>query len=254
MLNNNTAEKLREMKLTIMAAALQEHELDEAVAALSFEERLGLMVDAEYTARKNNRLKRLVRKAGLVYPEACLEDVEYRADRQLDKVLITKLGTGGYIGDRRNIILMGAAGSGKSYLANAFGMAACRGLHTVKYIRLPDLLADLTIARMDGSYRKLCKQYRKIELLILDEWLLYPLGDTEARDLLELVEDRYRKASTIFCSQFDVGGWHGKIGQATLADAIVDRIVHESYTIKIEGEDSMRKHKGLAAKGGTEST
>jgi len=103
------------------------------------------------------------------------------------------------------------------------------------------------------SVDKLCRQYRKIELLILDEWLLYPLKDTEARDLLELVEDRYRKASTIFCSQFDVGGWHGKIGQATLADAVVDRIVHDSYTIKIEGEDSMRKHKGLAAKGGTES-
>ena len=252
MLNNSTAEKLSEMKLTIMASALQEHERNDAVAALSFEKRLGLMVDAEYTARKNNRLKRIVRKAGLVYPEACLADVEYRADRQLDKALITKLGTGGYIGDHRNIILMGAAGSGKSYLANAFGMAACQGLHTARYIRLPDLLADLTIARMDGSYRKLCKQYRKIELLILDEWLLYPLKDTEACDLLELVEDRYRKSSTIFCSQFDVGGWHGKIGQATLADAIVDRIVHESYTIKIHGEDSMRKHKGMAADGGTE--
>jgi len=237
------------MKLTIMAAALQEHEHDKAVASLSFEERLGLMVDAEYTARKNNRLKRLIRSAGFVYPEACLEDVEYRADRKLDKSLVTKLGTGNYIDAHRNIILMGAAGSGKSYLANAFGMAACRRLHMVKYIRLPDLLADLSISRMDGSYRKLCKQYRKIELLILDEWLLYPLKDAEARDLLELVEDRYRKASTIFCSQFDVGGWHSKIGQPTLADAIMDRIVHESYTIKIDGDDSMRKHKGLAAVG-----
>ena len=135
--------------------------------------------------------------------------------------------------------------NGKTHLANALGMIASRNFYTVRYVRIPDLLGELAIARAEGSYRKVIKNYKQVKLLILDEWLLYPLKEPEARDLLEIAEGRYKKASTIFCSQFEVGGWHQKIGEATLADAICDRIVHDSYTIVIGGVDSMRKRKGL---------
>ena len=203
------------------------------------------MVDAEWTARKNNRLKHLMRKADFEYPGASIEDIEYREDRNLDRTLIIRLASCAYVEDHHNIILLGAAGSGKTFLANAFGVKAAQNFYTVRYIRLPELLAELAMARAEGTYRKVLKQYKQVKLLILDEWLLYPLKDSEARDLLEITESRYKKASTIFCSQFDVGGWHQKIGESTLADAICDRIVHDSYTVVIGGKDSMRKVKGL---------
>jgi DNA replication protein DnaC len=249
MLQNNTISKLHEMKLSVMAASFKKQLEDKAVSELSFEDRFGMIVDAEWTSRKNNRLKRLIRKADYVFPSACLEDIEYHADRKLDKSLITRLGTCAYVADCRNIIILGATGSGKTYLSNAFGITASRNFHTVRYVRLPELLAELSVARAEGTYRKAIKQYKQVHLLILDEWLLYPLKEAEARDLLEIAEGRYKKASTIFCSQFEVGGWHQKIGEPTLADAICDRIVHDSYTIVIGGADSMRKRKGLTDEG-----
>lgn len=252
MLNNNTASKLREMKMGVMASAFHSQLGDNTFNEMSFEERVGLMVDAEWTARRNNRLTRLIRNAGFSAPEACLEDIEYHPDRELDKTLITRLGTCNFVDEHHNILIMGATGGGKTYLANAFGVAAARKLYSVRYIRLPDLLGELAIARAEGTYRKVMKVYKKTDLLILDEWLLYPLGNMEARDLLEITEARYKKASTIFCSQFDVGGWHQKIGEPTLADAICDRIVHDSYRIIIaqnnrEDSLSMRQRKGLTA-------
>ena len=246
MLNNNTLSKLGEMRLSAMATAFQKQMDDRPMAELSFEDRFGMMVDAEWTSRKNNRLKRLMRMADYTYPGACLEDIEYHPDRKLDKALITRLSTCSYLADFRNIIILGATGSGKTYLANAFGVTASRNFSSVRYIRLPELLAELAAARVEGAYRKVILKYKQVKLLIIDEWLLYPLKDAEARDLLEIAESRYRKASTIFCSQFEVGGWHQKIGDPTLADAICDRIVHDSYTIVIGGIDSMRKRKGIS--------
>ncbi|MDN5302299.1 MAG: hypothetical protein PWQ60_1813 [Thermoanaerobacteraceae bacterium] len=226
---------------------LKEHSLDH----LSFEERLGLLVDIEYTSRKNNRLKRLIRNANFDQSYACIADINYSAGRKLDKALIDRLATCTFITDKHNIIIMGASGAGKSYLACAFGMEACKQYYTVKYVRLPELLTDLAIARGEGVYKKVLSQYRKVDLLILDEWMFVSLTETEARDLLELIHACHKRASTIFCSQFSPAGWHSKIGEATLADAILDRIVHDSYTIEIgDGSDrSMREVYGINGKG-----
>jgi DNA replication protein DnaC len=245
MLDNMTVQKLHEMKLGVMAAKFREQINDNAAKELKFEERFGFLVDAEWASRKSNRLARLIRKAGFEFPGACLEDVEYHSDRKLDQPLIVRLGMCGYINECRNIIILGATGNGKTWLSNAFGIAACRNFQTVRYVRLPEILAELAVARAEGTYSKVIAAYKKVKLLILDEWLLYPLKDIEARDLLEIAESRHKKASTIFCSQFDIGGWHAQIGEPTLADAVVDRIVHDSYTIIIEGKESMRKRKGL---------
>jgi DNA replication protein DnaC len=245
MLDNNTIQKLHEMKLSVMADSFQKQLADNAMSELSFEERFGLIVDAEWLSRKNNRLTRLIKTANFAVPDASLEDIEYRADRNLDKAQITRLGTCNYIDECHNIIILGTTGSGKTYISNAFGMKAARNFYTTRYIRLPDLLGELAIARAEGNYRKVIKNYTQVKLLIIDEWLLYPIKETEARDLLEIAESRYKRASTIFCSQFVTEGWHQKIGEPTLADAICDRIIHDSYTILVDGDDSMRKHKGL---------
>ena len=252
MLDNNTVSKLREMKMGVMATVFQRQLADKVVAELSFEERVGLIVDAEWTSRKNNRLKRLIRSAGFSMPEACVEDIEYHPDRELDKPLILRLSTCNFVEEHHNVIILGATGSGKSYLASAFGVTAARKFHTVRYFRLPDLLGELAIARAEGTYRKVMKQLKQIKLLIIDEWLLYQLKEPEARDLLEIAESRYKKASTVFCSQHDVGDWHQKIGESTIAEAILDRIVHDSYRIVIASDHvdsvSMRQRKGLASK------
>ncbi|MFD1068299.1 IS21-like element helper ATPase IstB, partial [Oceanobacillus locisalsi] len=233
MTTDNTLTKLTDMRMAAMAETFREQLKDASYQEMSFEDRFGLLVDIEWTRRQNNKLDRLIKAAEFRDSQACIENIEYHSDRKLDKTQILRLATGHYIEECHNIILMGASGNGKTYLACAFGIAACRQLYRVKYIRLPDLLDELAIARGEGTYRKTMKKYKKINLLILDEWLLTPLKETEARDLLEIVEARHQNASTIFCSQFDPRGWHEKIGEITLADAILDRIVHDSYPIMI---------------------
>ena len=245
MLTENTANKLREMHLSIMASAFKEQLTDPQFQSMSFEDRFSLIVDKEWCSRKSNHLKKLVKQAGFSDPSACVEDIEYHSDRKLDKNQIARLSTCNYIAEHHNVMLLGATGSGKTYLACALGLAAVRNFLTVKYIRLPELLVDFSIARGSGTIRKFMAQYKKYSLLIIDEWLLYPLKDTESRDLLEIIEARYKKASTIFSSQFDVPGWREKLSDPILADAICDRIVHDSYTIVIDCKDSMRKRKGV---------
>lgn len=249
MTNENTIEKLRLMRLSVMADALKEQLSDQSYQTLSFEERLGLLVDIEYISRTNNRLSRAIKKAMFDQPNASLADINYNAGRKLDKGLILRLGTCHYIEECHNLIILGATGVGKSYLACAFGMEACKKSYDVLYIRLPELLNEIAIARGDGSYPKLMKHYRKIRLLIIDEWMLVNLTDTEARDVLEIIHARHKKASTIFCSQFAPAGWHDKFNEATIADAILDRIVHDSYTIQIYSDEkndrSMREIYGI---------
>ena len=246
MLTENTANKLREMHLSVMASAFKEQMTEPQFQSMSFEDRIGLVVDKEWCVRKSNHLKKLVKQAGFSQPSACVEDIEYHPDRNLDKNQIARLSACNYVAEHHNVMLLGATGSGKTYIASALGMAAVRNYLTVKYIRLPELLVDLSIARGSGTIRKVMTQYKKHSLLIIDEWLLSPLKDAESRDLLEIIEARYKKASTIFCSQFDVPGWHDKLGDPILADAICDRIVHDSYTIVIDCKDSMRKRKGIS--------
>lgn len=245
MLNSATINKLNDMRLRTMAESLREQMHNPAMSTLSFEERFGFIVDSEWAKRKNRHLDRLIKKAGLKVSSACVEDIEYHPDRKLDQPLILRLSTCAYIHEQLNVIIMGASGAGKTYVGCALGIAACRNFFSTRYIRLPELLTDLAIARGDGSYKKLMAQYKKVQLLILDEWLLVPLSIAESRDLLEIIESRHQKTSTIFISQFDPEGWHAKIGESTLADSILDRIVHNSHEIFIDGNDSMRKRKGI---------
>ncbi|MBQ2801534.1 MAG: ATP-binding protein [Lachnospiraceae bacterium] len=252
MINNATINKLIEMHMTPMADAYRHQLTDPAMKDVPFEDRFGMMVDIEYTTRKSNRLKKLIHDAGMEQPDASIASIDYQSGRKLNKSLITRLASCQYITEYRNIFLTGATGSGKTYMACAFGMEACKQYYTVKYVRLPDLLIELQEARVNGSFPIVLKKYTKPVLLILDEWLLLKLSESEARNLFELIHKRRKKSSTIFCSQFEEKDWYSQIcnGENTLADAIMDRISYDSYKINIEYIDktkdrSMREVYGL---------
>lgn len=252
MTNQSTIDKLIEMRLTALADAFRNQLSDPRMKEVPFEDRLGMLVDIEYTSRKNNRLRRLIRQAELDQPDASIMDINYTSGRKLNKSLLQRLATCEYITEHRNIFITGASGSGKTYLACAFGMEACKQYYSVKYVRLPDLLFDLEVARTEGSYKKVMTKYTNPVLLILDEWLLLKLSESESKDIFELLHKRRKKSSTIFCSQIRQEGWYDQLGgdNSTIADAILDRIVHDAYKVNIESIDpskdiSMREVYGL---------
>ncbi len=235
MTNQATIDKLIEMKLTSMADAFRIQEGDPSMKEVSFEDRFGLLVDMEYTNRKTNRLKRLIKNAQFDQPSASITDINYTSGRKLNKDLIKRLASCEYIADYRNIFITGATGSGKSYMACAFGMEACKHYYSTKYVRLPDLLIDLKTAKNNGTYRKVMTKYANPILLILDEWLLMKPTQEEQQGIFWLLHHRRRRAATIFWSQYTKDGWYEQLGgdASPLADAILDRIVHDGYVIDI---------------------
>jgi DNA replication protein DnaC len=241
MLNHPTLEQLNKLRLTGMATALQEQWEIEGINDMGFEERLGLLVEREAVVRETRRLQTRLRKAKL-RQNACIEDINFRQPRGLDKSLVTRLADCQWVRKQQNLIITGPTGVGKSYLACAFAQKACREGLSAIYLRISRLFEDLSLAKGDGRYIKMLTTFAKTDLLVLDDYGLAKLNQEQRHDLLEILEDRHGLKSMLVTSQLPVEHWHEQIGDPTLADAILDRLIHNAHTINLKG-GSMRKKK-----------
>lgn len=245
-----TTEQLKSMRFSGMAKELENQRMDPATySQMGFEDRLGLLVDAEWNRRQANKLAKKIHDAHLSDPGATIEGIEYHEDRRLDKAGLLRYASCEYINNSHHLIIHGAAGSGKTYIACALGIAACRKFMKVRYVRLPELLDELAISRVENQFKKVSSDYGKADLLILDDWLLKPLTKQEAYDLLEIIEKRTRHGATIFCSQYESDEWYGRLNDnsaddSPIADAIMDRIVNNAYVLPLQGK-SMRERHGV---------
>lgn len=246
MLHEPTMEKLYTMRLAAMAAAWQQQHGDAQAAELTFDDRFTLLVEAEHLARDNRRLARLLKQAQLRISDACVEDVDATAARGIDKSTLRQLAAGGWIAEHLNALISGATGVGKSYLACALGQMACRQGLRVLYRRMPRLFDELALAKAEGSYARLLAKLAKHDVLILDDFGIGQLTDAHRHDLLEVLDDRYNSRSTLVTSQLPVGKWHTWIGDPTLADAILDRLVHNAHKITLKGPS--RRKEAIRAK------
>ena len=240
MLIHQTAEKLRSMKLPAMAAEYIRQAESPDMDALDFGERFGMLADAEWTARKNNHVRKLVADAKLRVPTACFADLDYRPSRKLDRAYVARLSDFAWVREAKNVIITGCTGTGKTWLACAFGAEACRKGLRVSYHRVNRLLNDLAAASASGDLAKLLNRLKKVDLLILDDWGLNTLNLLEGRLLLEVFEDRFGEGSTVITAQLPVASWHGLFEDSTAADAALDRVVHNSYRFVLQGPSLRR--------------
>ena len=232
MIRQSTIDKLHDMRLGAMADAFEGQCNDsKTYEGLPFEDRFGMLVDKEWDKRKSTKLQKIICDAGFRYPNACVEDIEYHADRNLDKAQIIEFSTCRYIIESHHIILKGASGNGKTNIACALGIAACKNYIKVRYVRLPDLLNELAVAHGEGTFEKTIKAYQKINLLIIDEFLLTPLASNQARELLEIIEARSVKGSVIFCTQFEPSGWYTLLQLQQEVQKLTDLPVRELLDI-----------------------
>ena len=243
MLNSPTLEQLHALKLGAMAAAWTEQQQQADLTALAFDERFGLLVEAEWGACENKRLVRALQEAKLKLPHASIEAVDYPARRELDKAVVRQLATCRWVHEHHNVVLVGATGVGKSFLACALSHQACRKGYRAAYRRASRLFHELTLARADGSYVRLLTKLARLDVLVIDDWGLAPVQDPERRDLLEILEDRYGTRSTIITSQLPPAQWHDYLADATLADAICDRLLHNAHRIVLKGPSRRKETK-----------
>jgi DNA replication protein DnaC len=247
MLTAPTLEQLQTLRLPTMAAAWTAQQQAPDVAALGFDERFGLLVDAEWRARENKRLARTLQEAKLKLPQACVEAIDYPARRELDKSVIRQLATGRWVAEHQHVLITGATGVGKTFVACALAHQACRQGARARYWRASRLFHACALARADGTYTRLLGQLARVDVLILDDWGLAPLQDAERRDLLEILEDRAGVRAMIVTSQLPPAQWHDYVNDPMLADAICDRLLHHAHRITLKGPSRRKEDKKLDA-------